>query len=84
MPLVSWPELLTEKTARIAARNALTRKGIDPTEGPDKVIGDEADRAEQWFDRVARGRYKPPGIVDSTHEVHEASFYVARGESRGW
>jgi len=83
-PILGWGADLTEKTALIAAAKRFNHRGRDP-EGPDKGVFDAAAEAVAWCNRIARGRLKPPGIIDSTPAVFERSgSVVVRNPSRGW
>jgi hypothetical protein len=83
-PLLGWGEDLTEKTALLAAPKLLNGRGRHP-ESPDEGVYKAADNAlVHWFNRVANGQLKPPGIVDTTPEVFEGGSVVVSSPSRGW
>lgn len=83
-PILAWGDDLAEKTALISAAKIFNVRGRDP-EGPDKGVFDAAAEArDQWFNRIANGKLKPPGIVDSTPEVFEGGSVVVSSPSRGW
>jgi len=82
-PITAWDDDLRGYCAKIAAAHMLAG-GTDP-EGPDKVFFDAERAAIAWLERIANGRLKPPGIVDSTPEEFEGgSVVVSGGVSRGW
>ena len=83
LPLVSWGTSLTQHTARIAAANMLRVRGAGGTEGPDLVVFDTEKMSLTALDRVANGRLKLTGVVDSTPEVFEGgSVVVSRPRRR--
>lgn len=84
LPLTAWGADLRLQTARLAAWQLFEGRGVDPG-GPDKVVMDARDNAEEWLDRLANGRLSPPGIIDSTPEEFDGgSFVVSSGPPRGW
>lgn len=83
LPLVSWGTSLTQHVARIAAANMLRVRGTGGTEGPDLVVFDTEKMSLTALDRVANGRLKLTGVVDSTPEVFEGgSVVVSRPRRR--
>jgi phage gp36-like protein len=82
LPLTAWGADLTLQTARLAVALALTVRGADITTGPDALVYQERDRAEKWFNLVAAGRIKPPGLVDTTPEVYDTGAVIASRPSR--
>lgn len=83
LPLTAWGTDLTKQVSRLATYDFMNQRGWQP-EGPDAIIIDARDQALSWLNRIAAGRLKPPGIVDSTPEVHEGGAYVVSGATRGW
>jgi hypothetical protein len=85
MPLTAWPLEYRHEAARIAVGKLVSGKvGQDPMKGPDESITNDVKNALHYFARIAAGKTKPPGLLDTTPTVFEASHYVARGTSRGW
>jgi hypothetical protein len=82
-PILAWGADVEEKTALLCAAKLFSHRGRDP-EGPDKGVFDAAAEAVTWFNRIANGKLKPPGIVDSTPEVFEGGSVVVSKPSRGW
>lgn len=93
LPLTAWDSALRGVVADRAMFYAISHRGIDPTsagnalimENGGKVFDGNRSAAERWFDGVATGGKKPPGIVDSTPDVFEAaSAVVSSAVPRGW
>lgn len=82
-PLLGWDDDLIEKTALLSVAKVFNHRGRD-VEGPDAGVFLSAKEARDWFDRVANGRLKPPGIIDSTPETFEGGSVVMSKPSRGW
>lgn len=83
-PITAWGDDLRAKCADLAAAHIFKHRGADPT-GPDAMVFDARDKALSWLDRIANGRLKPVGIVDSTPEVFEGGAVVVQGRpKRGW
>ena len=83
MPIVKWPPSVSQRGAEIAAWVALKQRGTQ-TDGPDLFVKDAHDQAQSWLNRIAAGRLRPPGIVDSTPETYEGGGVVVSGPLRGW
>lgn len=83
LPLVSWGQDLTLHCSKIATRYILDRRGW-AIDGSDEVIEKAFDRAIDWLKRLADGKISPPGMVDSSLEIHEESSYVATRVLRNW
>jgi hypothetical protein len=83
-PILAWDKTTTQKTGLLIASIALNPRGRDPN-GPDEGVHKSANEARtQYFERIANGKLKPPGIVDSTPEVFEGGSVVASKPGRGW
>lgn len=83
LPITAWDTDLTKQTSRLALYDFMNQRGWQP-EGPDAIIIDAYERALSWFNRIAAGRLKPPGITDSTPETFEGGAVVVSKPSRGW
>lgn len=83
LPLTAWDEGLRLRSAELLTAKLFRDRGCDPS-GSDKVVFDAEAAALKWFDRLADGRIKPPGIVDQTPDSFEGGSYVVSQESRGW
>lgn len=83
LPLTAWSNDLRIAVAKLAAATLFRRRGMDP-QGPDVVVIDAETKAMQWLDRIANGRIKPPGILDSTLETFEGGSYIYTTPKRGW
>lgn len=83
LPLSAWPSDMREHCANIAAASLFRRRGADP-QSADAVIFDGRDRAVSWFNKIANGLVKPPGIIDSTVEINEGGSVVVSSSGRGW
>lgn len=83
MPITAWDDDLRAETSALATAVCFKHRGFDPN-GPDKLILDCEKAALTWLDRIANGRLKPPGIVDSTPETFEGGSFVVSTTSRGW
>lgn len=84
LPLVSWDdEALRMHVSRIAAALLFSQRGCEP-QGADASVFLERERAIEWLNRVANGRLKPAGIVDTTPETFEGGSVVLSAPSRGW
>ena len=84
LPLVSWNTDIRKHVACMAAYDLMRFRGYDPASGPDELLQKGRDQAVAWLMRVADGRLRPPGIVDSTPVVTETEVYVESAASRGW
>jgi hypothetical protein len=83
LPLVSWGNSLTQHVARISAANMLRVRGAGASDGPDLVVFDTEKMTLTALDRVANGRLKLTGVVDSTPEIEEGgSVVVSRPRRR--
>lgn len=83
LPLVAWGDDLRAKVADLAAALLFKRRGSD-AQGVDVVVFDARDKAIEWLNRLANGRLKPPGMIDSTPETFEGGSVVASRPKRGW
>lgn len=83
LPITAWDDDLRMYAAQMAAALIFRRRGADPA-GPDKMVFDAETAAIKWLDRIANGRLKPPGIIDSTPDIWEGGSVVVSGRSRGW
>lgn len=83
LPITAWPEDLRSAVARVAGASLFRIRGADP-QGPDAIVFDGESKAIQWLDRIANGRLKPPGIVDSTPDATEGGSYLYTNTKRGW
>jgi phage gp36-like protein len=83
LPLSAWGLDLRSKCAEMAAAKLFRQRGFDP-DGPDKVVMDTEKAAIEWLNRIANGRLKPPGIVDTTTDDFEGGSFIATTTSRGW
>jgi len=83
MPLVAWTTDVTMHCAYLAGAVLFGARGAD-LNGPDALVFHNRDMALKWFDRLANGRVKPPGIVDSTPETFEGGAVVESSPRRGW
>jgi hypothetical protein len=83
-PILAWSPDLEEKTALISVAKLFNARGRVP-ENPDAGVFTAANEArDKWFDRIANGKLKPPGIVDTTPEVFEGGSVVMSSPARGW
>jgi phage gp36-like protein len=83
LPITAWGEDLRAEVASIATALSFCHRGFDPT-GPDKIVLDREALALKWLDRIADGKLKPPGIVDSTVDDFEGGSFIVSDTSRGW
>jgi hypothetical protein len=83
LPLSAWGIDLRMQSARCAAALLLTNRGVDP-EGPDALIFTERNAAVKWFERIADGKLKPAGMIDTTPEEFEGGSVVLGSPARGW
>lgn len=83
LPLTAWDDDLRLHVAKMATFHYLNGKGRIPT-GPDDIIDMGNAAAVKWLRAVGAGAVCPPGLKDSTPEVHESSFAVVSAPSRGW
>lgn len=85
LPLVAWSTELRRQVAQLAVYAIMSRRGFQP-QGTDELIVKNRDDAISWLSKVNRGLLQPPGIVDSTPEVEEATLSVVSGPntSRWW
>jgi hypothetical protein len=84
MPLTTWDVATRKHVACMAAYDLMRFRGYDPNAGPDELLQRGRDQAVQWFMRIADGKLRPVGIVDSTPVVTETEVYVESAASRGW
>lgn len=83
MPLTAWGRDLRLRCAELRDAKLFRDRGCDPS-GADKVVFDAEAAAFKWFDRLADGRIRPPGIIDSAPDVYEGGSYVVSQTRRGW
>lgn len=84
LPITAWGDDVRLDCAKLAVADLFRARGVDATV-VDKVVFDaETDVLSEWK-RIADGKLKPPGIVDSTSEVFEGgAVVVSRAPRRGW
>lgn len=83
LPLTGWGRDLRAKVAKLAVIYILDQRGWD-IEGPDERVNEAHEKALKWLSRIADGKLKPPGIVDSTPTTFEGGSVVLSGTKRGW
>lgn len=83
LPLTAWDRSLRLKSAELYTAKLFRDRGCDPS-GADKVVFDAESLALKWFDRLADGKIRPPGIIDTAPTVYEGGSYVVSQTSRGW
>ncbi len=83
LPLSAWGSDLRLHVAKMATLLLFERRGWDPG-GPDGQIVKGRERAIEWLNRLANGRLKPPGIIDSTPETFDGGSSVYSNTKRGW
>jgi phage gp36-like protein len=84
LPLTTWDVATRKHVACMAAYDLMRFRGYDPNAGPDELLQRGRDQAVQWLMRIADGKLRPVGIVDSTPVVTETEVYVESAASRGW
>lgn len=84
LPMVAWDRDLRMHGANMAVYTLIRPRGYDPDSGQDTLIRDGYDRALKWLDRIAAGKLRPPGMIDSTPEITEPEVWVVSQASRGW
>jgi phage gp36-like protein len=82
-PITAWPESVRMHAARLAGAHLLSIRGVDPG-GPDALVFDNAKDSVKWLQRIADGKLKPPGIVDSTPAEFEGGSVVVSSPARRW
>lgn len=83
LPLTAWDDALRLHCAKIVVYHLLNAQGRQPT-GPDDIIDLGYKNAIKWLGGVGSGSIDPPGLIDSTPDVHEMAFAVESEEPRGW
>lgn len=83
LPIVAWPDDLSEAVAKIAAYDLLSHQGFNP-EGGDANIRVRHDDGMGWLIDVANGKLNPVGLIDSTPEIEDDGVVVASSPRRGW
>jgi hypothetical protein len=84
MPMVSWGADLRAHVARMAVYDLMRMIGYDPDSGKDVLIETGRANAIQWLNRIAAGKLRPPGMIDTVPEVLEPEVWVESGTPRGW
>lgn len=84
LPLASWDVGTRSHIARMAAYEAMRYRGFDPDSGKDTSLEIGRSEAVTWLNRIANGKLRPPGIVDSTPAATENEVYVASDRGRSW
>jgi len=84
LPMVSLDKACVKHVACIATYELMRPRGYKADSGKDDQIRQGYDDALKWFNRIASGGLRPPGMVDSSADVTESEVYVESGASRGW
>lgn len=84
LPMVAWDDDLRDKTTQVAVLKLMRFRGYAPDSGKDDTIQMARDEAVKWLNRIADGKLRPPGMLDSTPTVTEVEVYVDSAASRGW
>jgi phage gp36-like protein len=84
LPMVKWDTDLRKHVACMAVYDILGARGYEPDSGKDTLIDDRRKQAIVWLNRIADGKLRPPGMVDSTPQITEPEVYVDSAASRGW
>lgn len=84
LPLTAWDIGTRKHVSAMAAYDLMRFRGYDPDSGKDELLQRGRDQAVQWLNRIADGKLRPVGIVDSTPTVAEPEVYVESAASRGW
>lgn len=84
LPITAHGADLTRHVVAIAVWDLMTGvRGMNP-DGSDETIRMRYDDAIRWLERVADGRLRPAGLVDSTPDVFEGASFVVTTPKRGW
>lgn len=84
LPLATWDIGTRSHVAKMAAYEAMRWRGFDPDSGKDASLEVGRGEAITWLNRIANGKLRPVGIVDSTPEAAENEVYVASERGRSW
>ena len=84
LPLSKWDTDLRRYVAYMAVFQLLGARGFEPGSGKDTLIETRRDSAIGWLRRIADGKLRPPGMVDSTPTRRETEVYVVSEAGRGW
>lgn len=84
LPMVSLDKAAVKHTACMATYELMRPRGYKADSGKDDQIRQGYDDALKWFNRIASGGLRPPGMVDSSPAVTESEVYVESAASRGW
>jgi len=84
LPLTAWDIGTRSHVAKMAAYEAMRHRGFDPDSGKDASLEVGRGEAITWLNRIANGKLRPVGIVDSTPEAAENEVYVASERGRSW
>lgn len=86
LPISAWGDSLRLNCAKIAVAELFFARGFDAS-GVDKLVVEQKDEAMKWLGRIADGKLKPPGIIDTTPQKFEGGGVVVVSASRsrrGW
>jgi phage gp36-like protein len=84
MPITAWGNDLRSKSAEMVAAKLFRHRGFDPDSAADKLVLEREAAAVKWLEKVAAGKLRPPGIVDSAPTVFEGGSYATVQANRGW
>ena len=83
LPLTAWDIAVRQCAAARAGLLVMQARGYDPSVGSDKSVGDRADGAEKWAEKLAQG-WVTPDVTDSSEEEPAEDVVVVSNRRRGW